>query len=158
LKIILKEIRKHAQTLEVSANQSQTKVNILPPPNNDQHIRKTKGNKKTMIPMQSKFDFHASNGKAPEQCPSRSGQRRNKEEAVLQCFNRQGVNGITDHSSSWSWCPVSMQQPKLDGGSMIIGDNVLLKERCLHSNKCEYNNMFLLGRSQLGPITDPLPP
>jgi hypothetical protein len=102
--------------------------------------------------MQSKFDFHASNGKAPEQCPSRSGQRRTKEEAVLQCFNRQGVNGITDHSSSWSWCPVSMQQPKLDGGSMIIGDNVLLKERCLHSNKCEYNNMFLLGRSRPGPI------
>jgi hypothetical protein len=77
--------------------------------------------------MQSQFDFHASNGKAPEQCPSRSGQRRTKE-AVLQRFDRQGVNGIMDHSSSWSWCPMPMQQPKLDGGSMIIGDNVLLKK------------------------------
>jgi hypothetical protein len=105
LKIILKEIRKHAQTLEVSANQIQTKVNILPPSNNDQNIRKQKEIKIIMIPMQSTFDFHASNGKAPEQCPSRSGQRRTKEEAVMQCFNRQGVNRIMDHSSSWSWLP-----------------------------------------------------
>jgi hypothetical protein len=85
LKIILKEIRKHAQTRGVSK----------PDPNKSQYTpsikqwsehKKTKGNKKIMIPMQSTFDFHASNGKAPEQMPKQKWANENQRRSSASVF------------------------------------------------------------------------